>query len=118
MLRRVPVTRVDYWLHIFALLIAHFELSAIGGDEFYLQLAIAPVQLAVSRMVGNRVFVADVLPDAVEDFPKFLLEAREIRASARHAGEGVHLVIGLQVIHLANGNTHAVGVSAGMHFAI
>src|SRR5208282_6502772 len=40
------------------------------------------------------------------------LKAREIGAASRHGGESAHFVIALQVIHVADGDAHAVGIAA------
>jgi len=42
----------------------------------------------------------------------------EIGATAGHSGESLHFVIALEIVHVAHRNTHAMRVSAAMHFAI
>src|SRR6266852_8993434 len=69
-------------------------------------------------MVCEVVLVSDVADDIVKNPRHFRLKSREVGTSSRQAGKGVHFVVTLQVIHFANRNTHAVGVTAAMTFTV
>ena len=56
-------------------------------------------------MVGQVVLIANVSDDIVKDLRKFGLKARLVKAAAGQAGEGLHFIVGLQVVDLTDGNT-------------
>src|SRR5450759_1211875 len=99
-LRRVPLARVDNVLKVLTLLIMNLQWTAVGRLKFHFQLAVGAVLFGVGGMVRDAVLVADVGPDLVEYLRQFALKTREVGAASGKAGEGPHLVIGLQVVHI------------------
>src|SRR5207245_7799936 len=70
-------------------------------------------------MVGNAVLVTNVASNVAETLGKFPLKPGLVKASTGHAREGIQLIIGLQIIHIADGDAHTVGVPrAAMRFTI
>src|SRR5580704_10569266 len=98
MLGGVTVAGDDFDFLIFALLVFHFQGAAIGGYYLHFQLAISAIQLAVGGMVGQRVLLANILTDLLEDLAKLRLETREVGAASGHGGESLQFVVGLQVV--------------------
>src|SRR5437879_12714217 len=62
-------------------------------------------------MVGNAVLVTNVASNVAENLGKFPLKPGLVKASAGHAREGIQLIVGLQVIHIADGDSHSMGVA-------
>ena len=70
-------------------------------------MAVAAVVLVVGGAVGEDVLVADGVVDLAEDVGERALEhGVEARASG-HGGEGLELVLGLEVVHFADAGAHA-----------
>src|SRR5215831_18448902 len=120
MFGRVALARNDLDLHIFPPLIPHLQRSAVWRNDLHLQLAVSAVKLGVARRIGQRVLISNVVRDVAEQLWQFALEAWEISASAGHCGESAHLIVALQVIHVAYRNAHAMRVAAisWMHVTI
>src|SRR5580658_2774879 len=103
----VSVTGDDFDLLFFALLVLHFEGTAIGGHDLYFQLAVGAVKFAVGGMIGQRRLIADVAADILKVLGILCGRTRKVGAAAGHGGEGAHFVVGLQVIDFAGVNAHA-----------
>src|SRR2546427_11553029 len=70
-------------------------------------------------MIGNAVLVTNVASDVAENLGKFALKPGLVKASAGHARESVQLILGLQIIYVADGNTDSVRVAgAAVRFTI
>src|SRR5882762_8725426 len=69
-------------------------------------------------MIRNRVLVTKIGSDFVKNAGEFRLETREVSVPTCEAGESFHLVVALQVIHIVDGNAHAMGVAAAVYFTI
>src|SRR6266702_6975232 len=69
------------------------------------------IELGISRMVGNAVLVTNVASNVAENLGKFPLKPGLVKASAGHAREGIQLIVGLQIIHIADGDSHSMGVA-------
>src|SRR5258708_6097885 len=116
----VTVAGDDFNLYILALLIFHLQRAAIRADHLHFQLAVGAVELVVGGMVGERVLLANVLANILEDFIKLGLKTREEGAASGHRSKILQLVVGLQVVDARHVKTgHSVGnAGAAVDFAI
>src|SRR5258708_32272182 len=76
--------------------------------EFDFQLAIGAIEPGVRGMVTNAVLVADVRRDIAEDPRQLTFEAGKVGAPPGEGCECLHLVIRLQVVHVADRYPHTV----------
>src|SRR5881394_2232468 len=113
MFRGVAFAGEDLVFHIFALLVANLQRTAIRSNDIDFELTVSTVEFGVGGTVRNGVLVADVLADIAESVDHIACEPRLIVAAAGQLGEGLHLVIGLQPIDAAHAQTgHAMGGSS------
>ena len=70
-------------------------------------MAVAAVVFVVGGPIGEDVLVADGVIDRGEDIGQGALEEGTEAHAAGHGGEGLELVLGLKIIHLANAAAHA-----------
>ena len=85
----------------FALFVLHLEGVAFVVDEEDFDLAVGAVVFVVGGAVGEDVLVADGVVDLGEDVGERALEEGAEAEAAGHGGEGVQLVLGLEVVHVA-----------------
>src|SRR5207253_8021065 len=111
MFGRVTFPSHDLVFDVFTLLIADFQRTSIWSDYLDLQFSISAIKLGVGRMVGNAVLVTNVASNVAENLGKFPLKPGLVKASAGHAREGIQLIVGLQIIHIADGDSHSMGVA-------
>ena len=78
---------------------------ALVVDEEDFDVAVTAVVFGVGGAVGEDVLVADGVVDLGEDVRECALEDGAEAHAAGHGGEGVELVLGLEVIHLADATT-------------
>ncbi len=90
-----------------AFFVLHAEGMAFVVDQEDLDLAVAAVVFVVGGAVGEDVLVADGVVDLGEDVGERALEERAEAHAASHGGEGLELVLGLKVVHLADAAPHA-----------
>src|SRR6266852_1471746 len=116
----VTVAGDDFNLHIFALLIFHLQRAAVRADHLHFQFSVGAVELVVGGVVGERVLLANVFANILEDLVKLGLETREEGAASSHGGKILQLVVGLQVVDARHVKTgHSVGITgAAVDFAI
>ena len=102
----------------FALLVFHAEGMAFVVDEEDFDFAIAAVVVWVGGTVGENVLVADGFVDPVEDVGELALEDGAEAEATSHGGEGLQLILGLEIVHIAHAaaasEAHA-GSSAAAH---
>ena len=102
----------------FALLVFHAEGMAFVVDEEDFDFAVAAVVVGVGGTVGENVLVADGFVDPVEDVGELALEDGAEAEAAGHGGEGLQLILGLEIVHIAHAaaasEAHA-GSSAAAH---
>src|SRR5262252_889008 len=79
-LRRIPLARNHFDLHVLPLLIFYLELASIGSNDLHFQLAVGAVQFRVGRAIRYRISAADVFPNIAENFSKLRLESGEVRS--------------------------------------
>jgi hypothetical protein len=113
-LRVVTVAGDDGVFLGFAFFVLHAEGVAFVVYEKDLDLAIATVVLVVGGAVGEDVLVADGVVDLGEDVGERALEHWVKAHAAGHCGEGVELILGLEVVHIGDGCAHAA-TSAAVH---
>src|SRR5580698_11626231 len=119
MLGGVAFARIDLILHVLALLIVDLQRAAVWRHHLDLQFAVGAIKFAIGRVIGNSVLVADVARDVAENLRVFRLKTRLIETSPRHFGEGLHFIVGLQIIHLGDWNAGSTGsTGATVHFAV
>ena len=70
-------------------------------------MAVAAVVFVVGGAIGQNVLVADRVIDSGEDVGQGALEEGTEAHAAGHGGEGLELVLGLKIIHLAHAAAHA-----------
>src|SRR6202451_3969994 len=108
MLRGVAFARDHHIFQVFPLLIFNFELTSIGRDHVDFQFTVSAIELGIRGMVGTAVLIAYVTADLMENLRKLGLKSRKVGAATSQAREGVHLVVGLQIIHLTNRDARSV----------
>ena len=81
-------------------------------DELDFDATVAAVVGRVGGAVGDDVLVADGLVDLAEDVGEFALEDGGVVEAAGHLGEGFKLVLGLEVVEVADG---AAAATAALH---
>src|ERR1700692_289978 len=72
---------------VFAFLVFLFQLAAIGCYDLHLQLTVGAVQLVVGRPISDRILIADISGNIVEQLRRLALEARKVSAASGHGGE-------------------------------
>ncbi len=110
----VAVAGDDGVLEGFAFFVLHAEGVAFVVDELDFDAAVGAVVLGVGGAVGEDVLVADGLVDLAEDVGEFALEDGCEVEAAGHLGEGFELVLGLEVVEVADGAFPAA--AAALHF--
>src|SRR5689334_13161587 len=93
-------------------------MASVGPDHLDFELAIGPVELGVAGSVGACVLVANIVGNVAEKLRQLTFKTREVGAAAGHRGEGPHLVVALQIVHLPHRNADAVCASTSMNLAI
>jgi len=91
-------------------LVLHLEGVAFVVDQFDLDVAIGSVIFVVGRTIGKDVLVADRVVDLREDVGQSSLEHRVEAQSSGHPGEGLHLVVGLEIVHAGDRSHTSAGV--------
>src|SRR5260370_16261242 len=71
--------------------------------KFDFQLAVGAVKLGIGGVIADAVLVADVRRDIAKNSRQLALEAGKVGAPTRQARECLHLIIRLQVVHVADG---------------
>src|ERR1700675_4447301 len=84
--RGVSVAGDDFNFLVFAFLVFHFQLAAIGCYDLHFQLTVGAVQLVVGRPISDRILIADISGDIVEQLRHFALETRKVTAASGHGG--------------------------------
>ena len=94
--------------------VLHLQGFAFTVDERYFDLAVAAVVAVVGGAVGEDVLVADGVINLREDVGQLALEDGAKAHAAGHGGEGLELVLGLEIVELAHGGAATHGAAA--HF--
>src|ERR1019366_323105 len=110
----VALARRNRVLDVVVLLVLDDERLVVRSHQFYLQLAIGAVLLGVGGLVGDGVLITDRLGHFPENVRQFTHQPRSIAAASGHPGEGVYLVLGLNVVHQRRGNI-GIPSSRGVH---
>ena len=108
----VAVAGYDGVLEGFVFFVLHLEGVAFVVDEGDFDLTVGAVVAVVGGAVGEDVLVADGVVDGGEDVGEFALEEGAEAQAAGHGGEGLELVLGLEVVEVADAGVHA---GAGVH---
>jgi hypothetical protein len=103
----VAVAGDDRVLLGFAFFVLHAQGVAFVVDQEDLDLAVAAVVLVVGGTVGEDVLVADGVVDLGEDVGERALEHRVEAEAAGHCGEGVELILRLEVVEVAYAAAHS-----------
>ncbi len=98
----VAVAGDDGVLLGFAFFVLHAQWMAFVVDQKDFDLAVGAVVFGVGGTVGQDVLVADGVVDLAEDVGQRTLEERGEVKAACHVGEGLELILSLEVVHLAN----------------
>jgi len=85
----------------FAFFVLHPKGVTFIVDQKNLDLAIGSIVFVIGGAVGEDVLVTDGLVDLGEDVGEFALEDGSEAETAGHPGEGLHLVLSLEVVELA-----------------
>src|SRR5882672_3103362 len=104
MFGRVTFARDNLVFDVLAFLVTDFQWSPIRSDQLYFQFPIGAIEFGIGGPVSNTILVTNVASDVTKNLRKFTLKPGLVKAPAGHAGKSGQLIVGLQIIHISDGD--------------